>query len=349
MKIAVAMSGGVDSSVAAALLKEEGHEVIGLTMQLRGDVEVELRQSKTVAEKLGIPHFITDVRSDFTDLIIDDFCREYRQGRTPNPCVRCNKHIKFGGLMDRARDLGADYMATGHYARVERDGATSKFRLKKGVDKQKDQSYFLCRLDQDQLGHTLFPIGNLTKQEVRKIAGEMDLPVRDRPESQEICFIPENDYTRFLEEHDTLPVSPGPILDTEGRTVGEHAGYHRYTIGQRKGLGIAAAEPLYVTAIEPERNAVIIGGKEHTYSDELTATDVHWTAGIPPEYPARLRARIRYRHPEAEAVITPAGSSSVHVQFTEPQMAITPGQTVVFYNGESVTGCGTIIKQGNKK
>ena len=248
MKVAVAMSGGVDSSVAAALLKKEAYEVIGLTMQLCDENERELQQSQTVAEKLEIPHFTADLRDDFTNLIINDFCREYRQGRTPNPCVRCNKHIKFGALMDRATELGADYLATGHYARIEREGETRIFRLKKGVDKQKDQSYFLCRLDQEQLRHTLFPLGELTKQEVRKIASEMGLSVRDRPESQEICFIPENDYTRFLEEHDPEFARPGPILDTEGHTIGEHTGLHRYTIGQRKGLGIAAAEPQYVTA-----------------------------------------------------------------------------------------------------
>jgi tRNA-specific 2-thiouridylase len=348
VKAAVAMSGGVDSSVAATLLKKEGHEVIGLTMQLRDENGRELRQSKTVAEKLGISHFTADLREDFTDLIINDFCREYRQGRTPNPCIRCNKYIKFGVLMDRALELGADFLATGHYARVERDGTTGKLRLKKGADRQKDQSYFLCRLDQEQLSHTLFPAGDLTKQEVRKIASEIELPVRDRPESQEICFIPDNDYSRFLEEHEPEFARPGPILDKEGRTVGEHAGLHRYTIGQRKGLGIAAAEPQYVTAIEPERNAVIIG-KERAYGDELTASYVHWIAGTPPEFPVRLKARIRYRHAEAEAVITTAGNSSVNVKFAEPQMAITPGQTVVFYDGESVIGCGTINKQGSKK
>jgi tRNA-specific 2-thiouridylase len=349
VKVAVAMSGGVDSSVAAALLKKEGHDVIGLTMQLRDENERELKQSKTVAEKLEISHFTADLRDDFTDMIINDFCREYRQGRTPNPCIRCNKYIKFGALMDRALELGADHLATGHYARVARDGTTGKLRLKKGADRQKDQSYFLCRLDQEQLSRTLFPIGNLTKQDVRKIASDMDLTVRDRPESQEICFIPDNDYGRFLEEHDPEFAGPGPILDTEGHTVGEHTGLHRYTIGQRRGLGVAAAEPLYVTAIEPERNAVIIGNKETVYDDELTASDVHWVAGTPPEYPVRLRARIRYRHTEAEAVITPEDRSSVYVKFTKPQMAITPGQTVVFYDGENVIGCGTINKQGNKK
>jgi tRNA-specific 2-thiouridylase len=349
VKAVVAMSGGVDSSVAAALLKKEGYEVIGLTMQLRDENGRELQQIKTIAEKLEIPHFIADFRSTFTDLIIDDFRREYRQGRTPNPCVRCNKYIKFGALMSEALELGAECLATGHYARVERDSDTGKFLLKKGVDRRKDQSYFLCRLDQEQLSHTLFPAGNLTKQDVRKIASDMDLPVRDRPESQEICFIPDNDYTRFLEEHNPEFAKPGPILDMQGHALGEHAGLHRYTIGQRRGLGIAAAEPLYVTDIEPEKNAVIVGNKELVYDDELTATDVHWIVGMPPEFPARLKARIRYRHPEAEAIITPTDSSSVYVKFTEPQMAITPGQTVVFYDGENVAGCGTINRQGSKK
>ena len=361
MKVAVAMSGGVDSSAAAALLKKEGHNVIGITMRLHDEPVVDnnrcsdsrqpdaIRQSKAVADKLGITHVVADFRDIFTERIINDFCREYSVGRTPNPCVRCNQYIKFGALMEKARELEADYLATGHYARIEQDNATGKFILKKGTDRQKDQSYFLCRLNQEQLSHTMFPVGDMTKEKVKKTAEELNLPVIDRPESQEICFIPDNDYSRFLEEYKPESISPGPILNRQGDTIGRHTGLHRYTIGQRKGLGIAAAEPLYVTAIEPETNAVIAGSKDQTYGDELTATDVSWTAGTPPEYPVTVKARIRYRHPEAEAVVTPLDSSSVHVKFTEPQMAITPGQTIVFYDGENVIGGGTINVQGSEK
>jgi tRNA-specific 2-thiouridylase len=350
VKLAVAMSGGVDSSVAAALLKKDGHSVCGITMRLLDEQEPDIiRQSKAVAEKIGIPHFVADLRDIFTNFVIDDFCREYSLGRTPNPCVRCNKYIKFGALMAEAREHGADYLATGHYARVEPDSATGRYVLKKGTDRQKDQSYFLCRLDQEQLSRAIFPLGNMTKKKARQMAVELGLPVTERPESRDICFIPDNDYARFLEKHAPESVRPGLILNSHGETIGRHAGLHRYTVGQRKGLGIAAADPLYVTAIEAENNAVIAGDKDLTYSGELVATDLNWIAGSPPEYPARVKARIRYRHPESVAVITPLDKSTIKVKFNEPQMAITPGQTIVFYDGEKVIGGGTINKQGSRK
>ena len=344
------MSGGVDSSVAAALLKQQGHTVTGVTMQLRPDGDNgDTESARSVADQLGIEHVTMDFSEQFAGEVISDFCREYSQGRTPNPCVRCNKYVKFGTLMAEARELGADYLATGHYARVECDSTTGKFILKKGSDRQKDQSYFLCRLDQEQLGHTLFPLGNMTKEEVRQLAATMELPVVNRPESREICFIPDNDYARFLESYCPESIRPGEILNTEGNAIGRHAGLHRYTVGQRKGLGIAAAEPLYVAAIEAEKNAVIAGSKESTYGSVLTAVDLNWISGTPPEYPAKVKARIRYRQPEAGAVITPLDSSSVRVGFDGPQMAIAPGQTIVFYDGETVIGGGTINTQGNKE
>ncbi len=345
MKVVIAMSGGVDSSVAAALLKKEGHEVIGATMQIisSGNAEADARQ---VARRLGIPHHVMDFKDIFARRVIDNFCREYRLGRTPNPCVLCNKYIKFGVLWERARELGADFLATGHHARVERDETTGNYLLKKGADTQKDQSYFLCQLNQEQLSRTLFPIGNLTKDKVRQIARELELPVADRPESQEICFIPDDDYPGFLENHVPGATASGPILDREGNMLGQHQGLIYYTVGQRKGLGIATAEPLYVTAIEPDRNAIVVGTKEHTYGMELVADNLNWIAIARPEHPIRVKARIRYRHAEAEATVTPLDNDSVYVKFSEPQMAITPGQSVVFYDGDTVIGGGTIMRQG---
>ena len=344
MKIVVAMSGGVDSSVAAALLKEEGHNVIGATMQIlpsdRQGAHAETDASH-IARKLGIPHHVMDLRDVFARMVIDDFCREYSLGRTPNPCGRCNRYIKFGTLMERARELGADYIATGHHARVEHDEATGTYLLKKSADTQKDQSYFLCQLTQEQLSHALFPIGSMTKDKVRQTAGELNLNTTARPGSQEICFIPDDDYPRFLKDYRRQPDEPGPILDQQGNTVGEHKGLTFYTIGQRKGLGIAA-EPLYVTAIEPDRNAVVVGTKEQTYGTELVANNLNWIAIARPEHPVKVKAKVRYRHPEAEAVVKPLDEDSVYVKFTEPQMAITPGQTIVFYDGDTVIGGGTI-------
>jgi tRNA-specific 2-thiouridylase len=352
MKIAVAMSGGVDSSVAAALLKEEGHEVIGVTMQLRqssnennGNGLDAIEDARKVAGKLGIPHHIIDLRDIFASIIIADFCREYSLGNTPNPCVLCNKYIKFGRLWEKVRELGAALMATGHYARIEKDNS-GKYLLKKGKDQRKDQSYFLCRLTQEQLSRTLFPLGNLTKVKVRQIAGELKLPVAERPESQEMCFIPDDDYAKFLKEYALETVAPGPILDRKGNVLGQHEGIAFYTIGQRKGLGISAAKPLYVTAIEPERNAVVVGTKEQTYNSELVANNLNWIAASMPEQPIKVKARVRYRHPEAEAMVSPLDKTSVYVKFAEPQMAIAPGQAVVFYDGDTVIGGGTIIRQG---
>jgi tRNA-specific 2-thiouridylase len=354
------MSGGVDSSVAAALLKEAGHEVIGITMQLwprsseknNGNGSGSccgldaIEDAREVARKLGIPHYVTDFRDIFARTVIADFCREYSLGRTPNPCILCNRHIKFGVLWEKARELGADFLATGHYAGVERDNNNDKYLLKKGLDRKKDQSYFLCQLEQEQLGRTIFPVGNLTKDKVRQIARELGLPVADRPESQEICFVSDDNYAKFLKNHSPVSAESGPILDREGNVLGEHRGIMFYTIGQRKGLGIAAPKPLYVTSIESEKNTIIVGTKEQTYSSELVADNLNWIAAAGPEQPINVKARVRYRHPEAEAIVSPMDETSVYVKFAEPQMAITPGQTVVFYDGDTVIGGGTIIRQG---
>jgi tRNA-specific 2-thiouridylase len=357
LKIAVAMSGGIDSSVAAALLKEEGHDLIGLTMQIGPFDESsrprfggccgtdEIEDARKAARHLGVPHYVIDFRDIFSQTVFDDFCREYRRGRTPNPCVRCNRYVKFAALLEKARGLGCQVLATGHYARIERDSKSGRYLLKKGADPAKDQSYFLCQLTRKQLARARFPVGGLTKAAVRRIAGEMNLPVADRPESQEICFIPNEDYPAFLRNYIPEACRPGPIIDAAGNTLGEHQGIPAYTIGQRRGLGIAAAEPLYVTAIEPERNAVVVGTKNQTYARELTASGLNWMAPAP-ENTGKLKARIRYRHPEVEATVTPVGDDTVRVRFREPQMAITPGQTVAFYDGDRVIGGGTIMSQG---
>lgn len=357
VKAVVAMSGGVDSSVAAAMLKEEGYEVVGVTMQVWPSKDLAdeadrfggccgldaVSDAKRVARKLGIPHYVVNFRDIFAERVISDFCQEYSRGRTPNPCIRCNQHIKFDALLQRAKELDADFLATGHYARIERDGGSGRYLLKKGVDRGKDQSYVLYVMTQHQLRHALTPVGGLTKERVRQIARELGLPVAEKAESQEICFIPDRDYTRFVAEYMPQATEPGPILDREGNTVGRHRGILFYTIGQRKGLGIAAGEPRYVVEIDRERNAVIVGTKSEVYGDEFTACHVNWVAIEPPQRPLELKAKIRYRHREADAVVTPlASGEKAHVSFKQPQMAITPGQAVVFYLEDTVVGGGTI-------
>jgi len=350
-RVVVAMSGGVDSSVAAALLREQGYQVIGVTMQIWPQGEDKfggccgigaVEDAKKVAYRLGIPHYVMNFRDIFARKVIADFCQEYRLGRTPNPCIRCNQYIKFEALLKRARELGADFVATGHHARIEKDEVTGRYFLKKGVDQQKDQSYFLYPVTQEQLRHILMPVGNYTKEMVRKIARELELPVADRPESQEICFIPDDNYAQFLKDYLPQAAQPGPILDEQGNVLGTHHGIMFYTIGQRKGLGIAAQEPLYVIAIEPERNAIIVGPKERAFGDELIASGLHWITFDRLTQPLTAKAKIRYRHPEAEAMVIPLDEDKVYVKFTEPQLAITPGQAVVFYDGDTVIGGGTI-------
>ncbi len=350
--VVVGMSGGVDSSVAAAILKEQGFEVIGATMRLlpcgaeattlegccgpRGAAEA-LR----VAHILGIPHYEVDFADLFSQKVIADFCAEYARGRTPNPCIRCNQLIKFGAFLDWAlRSLGADFVATGHYARIERDG--SRTVLKSALDSHKDQSYVLCMLTQEQLAHSLMPIGCHTKEAVRAMARDRGLPVADRPESQEICFIPDRDYRRFVGNRIPAGARPGPIMDPAGKVLGQHSGLINYTVGQRRGLGIAARYPLYVIAIDPERNAVIVGPRSAVYASELEAEGVNWIAGEPPKGEIRVSAKVRYLHAAAAALVDPLEGVRVRVRFDEPQMAITPGQFVVFYDCETVLGGGVI-------
>ena len=356
MKVVVAMSGGVDSSVTAALLKQDGYQVIGATMQVwpSNDLAEEalefggccgldaISEAKNVASTIGIPHYVMNFRNEFAQKVLANFCQEYSLGRTPNPCIRCNEHIKFDALLNRARDLGADFIATGHYARIEHNEVNDRHLLKKGVDHMKDQSYVLYMMSQDQLKHSLMPLGVFTKEKVRQIARELGLSAADKADSQEICFIPDDNYSRFLKAYMPEMAKPGSILDREGNTLGEHRGILFYTIGQRKGLGISAEEPMYVVAIDRGRNAIIVGSKEDVYSDELIAADINWIAKQSPKQPIELKAKIRYRHREADTVIMSISRSEAHVKFKQAQMAITPGQAIVFYDKDTVVGGGTI-------
>lgn len=350
-KVAVAMSGGIDSSLAAALLKEKGHHVMGVTMLVHRENEFDasssfINHARRVADALDIPHYVIDLKDIFHEKVIAPFGEEYRMGRTPNPCVRCNRYIKFDALSKQATSLGARYFATGHHARVVQDDNSGRILLRKGVDREKDQSYFLCALTQEQLHRAIFPIGHLTKKEVRAIAGEKKIPIIRRPESQDICFIPDNNYAEFLKDFIPQASQPGPILDERGNILGNHRGIMNYTIGQRRGLGIAASEPRYVIAIEPKNNAIIVGRRENALGDELVAADINWVSIDRPTEPITAKAKIRYRHPEADVIITPVDKDSVYVKFKEPQLAITPGQAIVFYDGDKVLGGATIMTTG---
>lgn len=354
-RIAVAMSGGVDSSVAAALLKEQGHELIGITMRVwdpsaAGDAAEasccspdDVRDAGRIAEQLGIPFYVVNFEDEFRRLVIDDFVGEYYHGRTPNPCVRCNQLVKFGLLLDKARELGADFLATGHYARIEQ-GDDGFFHLLKGLDPKKDQSYFLFALSQQQLAHSLFPLGGLTKPEVRALASRFSLRVAEKGESQEICFIPDDDYVRFLEAEEGAEDLCGDIVDRQGKVLGRHLGTYRYTVGQRRGLGIAWKEPLYVLGVDAERREVIVGPQSELYLNGLTAAQVNWLMP-PPVAEFESTCRIRYRHQPVPCRVIPLPDNRVEVVFTTKEKSVTPGQAVVFYGGNRVLGGGW-IEQG---
>lgn len=344
--IAVAMSGGVDSSVTAALLKQQGHTVIGITMRLfephSCDGSSPAHDAAIVAKHLGIPHHVADFAPDFGRLIISDFIEEYRAGHTPNPCVRCNRHIKFGMLLEKARELGADLLATGHYVRksVDVDGTC---HLRIADNARKDQSYFLYTLTQQQLRQVIFPLGTIgSKDEVRDLARSFALPVAEKSDSQEVCFIPNDDYVTFLEGSGALDAKDGDIIHLNGRKVGRHHGTHRYTIGQRKGLGIAWSEPLYVTEIDAERNVVVVGEQQHVFATGLHAEEVSWI--VAPESGEFVSTcKIRYRHHPVACRVRLLEENSCEVIFDEPQKAITPGQSLVFYRGDEVLGGGRIM------
>ena len=348
--VVVAMSGGVDSSAAAAILKREGYEVIGVTMRLwtegNGSSPAphrrccsleEVEDARRVCQVLDIPFYVLNFETQFQTYVVDYFCQEYLHGRTPNPCLACNKWIKFDFLLNRALTLGANYLATGHYARIER--RDDKYILRKAVDSAKDQSYVLYNLGQSELEYLLFPLGKHTKSEARRVAQEMGLPVWDKAESQEICFVTNGDYHDFLNERRLT--QPGDIVDTEGKMLGRHSGIGFYTIGQRRGLGLVAHKPLYVLSIEPDSNRVVVGSNEQLLRSELAASEVSYVSGEPPPEPFDVYAKIRYKSPEAKATLYPQGGKA-RVVFEEPQRAITPGQAVVFYRDDVVLGGGII-------
>jgi tRNA-specific 2-thiouridylase len=350
-RVLVAMSGGVDSSVAAALLLEQGYEVVGVTMRLwtledpaaprlqRRCCSVEdTEDARAAADVLGIPHYVLNFERQFQARVVDYFVGEYASGRTPNPCIACNQHIKFGPLLEYALALGCDYVATGHYAR-RRLGPTG-YELWRAVDEAKDQSYVLYMLGQEELSRTLFPIGEHTKDEVRAIARSLGLPNADKPDSADICFIPGGDYRAFVRER--AGAAPGPILDQQGNVLGQHDGIVNYTVGQRRGLPArGGGTPLYVLEVDARANAIVVGSEEELYAEGAECEALRFVSGSPPAGPVEVEAKVRYRAPAVPALLTTEGDAGL-VRFLQPQRAVTPGQAVVFYQGERVLGGGVI-------
>lgn len=353
--VMLGMSGGVDSSVAAAVLKEQGYEVVGVTMQIWPDMQEEKKQTeggccslsavddaRRVADRLGINYYVLNFKDIFQEKVIDYFTAEYLKGRTPNPCIACNRFVKFEALLMKAVSMGMDYIATGHYARTAYDAPTGRYLLKKSVTAQKDQTYALYTMTQDQLSKTLFPIGEYRKDQVRAMARELGLPVASKPDSQEICFVEDNDYGRYISENTGAEIKPGYFVDTEGNRLGIHKGIIHYTVGQRKGLGVTFGKPMFVVAIRPDDNTVILGDADKVFSAELTASDLNFISINELRDEIRVTAKIRYSAREASAVVTPLPNNRAEVKFDEPQRAVTPGQAIVFYDGDIVVGGGII-------
>ena len=353
-RVVVGMSGGVDSSVAAWLLKEQGYEVIGVTMQVwqeedRAAQEEQggccglsaVEDARRVAAMLGIPYYVMNFKSAFKKNVIDYFVGEYIKGRTPNPCIACNRYVKWESLLRRSMEIGADYIATGHYARVVRL-PNGRYALQKSASAAKDQTYALYSLSQSQLSHTLMPVGDYTKEEIRSMAAKLGLRTAGKPDSQEICFIPDRDYAKFIDQETGRKQEPGNFVDKDGAVLGRHLGITHYTIGQRKGLGLAMGKPVFVTEIRPESNEVVIGSNEDVFGDALSAGQLNFMSIPDLQGEREVVAKIRYNHQGAPCMIRKIGDDKVECRFPEPVRAITPGQAVVFYEGSTVLGGGTI-------
>ncbi len=351
------MSGGVDSSVAAHLLKEAGYDVVGVTMQIWQTEDAcsleenggccglsAVEDARRVASDLGIPYYVMNFRNEFKANVMDYFVDEYLKGRTPNPCIACNRYVKWESLLKRSLDIGADYIATGHYARVVKLD-NGRYTLKKSATAAKDQTYALYNLTQYQLEHTLMPVGEYTKDEIRKIAEDIGLQVANKPDSQEICFVPDNDYAKFIEETTGEKVKPGNFVTPEGKVIGQHKGIIHYTVGQRKGLNLSMGHPVFVVAIRPETNEVVIGNAEDVFAPSLRCNNVNFMMFEDLEGEMEVTAKIRYSHAGSKCIIRKVDDDVVECIFEEPQRAITPGQAVVFYDGDYVVGGGTIIKE----
>lgn len=353
----MAMSGGVDSSVAAALLQKQGYEVLGLTMWLwhrHGEKSStgnpcgrpsDVRDARTVAAKLGFPHKMINMQGEFRKEIIEPFVESYIGGETPNPCIVCNSEIKFRRLLSRARALGAEVLATGHYCRLE-TGGDGRIRMLKAKDTSKDQSYFLFNLSQDQLRRALFPLGNLKKEQIRSIASELGLPIAEKEESQEICFVGDGGYPELISRLRPEADLSGEIVSTDGKVLGRHSGFHKYTVGQRRGIGVPADRPLYVVAIDPELRRITVGYKEALERTGLTVSNVNWLSIPPPEDTIKAEVKIRYRAEAAQATLEPLAGNRVRVRFREPRLGIAPGQAAVFYRKDLLLGGGWIKPPG---